>query len=105
MNRVSPFGRAAGVALVLVGILAPGDLLGQSLITGMVTDSNRVPIGDAVVFAQSDSTVRTTSNAEGTFSIEVEPGDAVVIEALGYGRQKVDVGNSDRIDVVLMRHR
>lgn len=101
MKRASRFGRAVGVVLVLLGIIAPGEVLSQSRIIGRVTDSAGGSIARAIVFVQGDSTIRTTSNGEGIFRIEVEPEDTLVIEALGYEARQVRVGDGNRIDVTL----
>ena len=66
---------------VIIGVLFGGFLIAQQkTISGTVTDENGFPIYDAVITAPSGQ--ETYSDLDGNFSISVNAGDVITIEAM-----------------------
>ncbi|MFD0767041.1 SusC/RagA family TonB-linked outer membrane protein [Mucilaginibacter lutimaris] len=73
----------------------------QTKHTGKVTGSDdKLPVVGASVRVKG-STIGTQTDVNGQFSINVNPGDVLVISYLGYQTNEVTVGASDNITVVL----
>ncbi|WP_236582198.1 SusC/RagA family TonB-linked outer membrane protein [Sphingobacterium spiritivorum] len=69
-------------------------------ITGVVTDSIGVRIQGVSVANKTTGSV-TSTNAEGTFTIEANEGNILVFSSVGYIRQEVRVGNESQLMVVM----
>lgn len=90
-------------SLVLVLFLcALGTMLAQRTITGTITDDkNEALIGASVVVKGAEG-VGTTSDIDGSFSLEVPAGSEVlVISYTGYGTEEVTLGVSNVLNVSL----
>jgi type II secretory pathway component GspD/PulD (secretin) len=76
----------------------------QERITGVVTDSNGVPLAGASVTLKSNTRIGTSTDAKGRFSIEV-PGESaeLIISYTGYETKIVRIGNQTEITVVLSK--
>lgn len=76
---------------VLGGLLLGASLYAQEkTVTGTVTDSDGLPVADAVVKTTSGKEAYTDEN--GMFSIEAKQGDLVTVEAMGLPTQSFAVG-------------
>lgn len=75
--------------------------LAQQLeITGTVRDHAQQPVAGATILV--DGLMRgTTSNADGSFSIEAPSDGTLHVSFIGYQSQKIAVGGKTRIDVIL----
>ncbi|MES2266618.1 MAG: TonB-dependent receptor [Bacteroidota bacterium] len=73
----------------------------QTKHTGKVTGSDdKLPVVGASVRVKG-STIGTQTDVNGQFSINVNPGDVLVISYLGYQTNEVTVGQSENINIVL----
>lgn len=74
----------------------------QKVITGQVTDSDGFPVADAYVYVEgTDTGVYTDSN--GNFTLNVNQGDEIAVEFIGYETSVLVVGASDAYNVMLRR--
>jgi TonB-linked SusC/RagA family outer membrane protein len=72
----------------------------ERVVKGTVLDQNRVPIPGASVMIKG-TTAGTTTNADGTFTLNVDPNSVLIIQFIGYVPQEIPVGNMTAIDVTL----
>ncbi len=85
---------------VLGGLLLGASLYAQEkTVTGTVTDSDGLPVADAVVKTTSGKEAYTDEN--GVFSIEAKQGDLVTVEAMGLPTQTFSVGTGSEYNVTL----
>ncbi|WP_313581916.1 SusC/RagA family TonB-linked outer membrane protein [Chishuiella sp.] len=86
---------------VLGGILLGSSLYAQDVktVTGIVTDSDGLPVADAIV--KSTSGVEVFTDESGSFSIEAKQGDLVTVEAVGLPTQTFKVGEQSSYNVSL----
>lgn len=86
---------------VLGGILFGSSLYAQDVktVTGVVTDSDGLPVSDAVVKSTSGAEVYT--DEKGSFSIEAKQGDLVTVESVGLPTQTFTVGTQKEYKVSL----
>jgi TonB-linked SusC/RagA family outer membrane protein len=85
---------------VLGGLLLGASLYAQEkTVTGTVTDSDGLPVQDAVVKTTSGKEAYTDEN--GVFSIEAKQGDVVTVEGMGLPTQSFAVGTSTEYKVTL----
>ncbi|MDH0673701.1 SusC/RagA family TonB-linked outer membrane protein [Empedobacter sp. GD03861] len=85
---------------VLGGLLLGASLYAQEkTVTGTVTDSDGLPVADAVVKTTSGKEAYTDEN--GVFSIEAKQGDLVTVEAMGLPTQTFSVGTGSEYKVTL----
>ena len=69
-------------------------------ITGRITGDSSQPLSGVAV--QVKGTTRgTTTNEQGSFTIEASPSDVLVVSYVGYASKEVTVGNQTTISVVL----
>lgn len=74
----------------------------QKPITGQVVDSDGFPVQDAYVYVEgAENGVYTDS--EGNYTLNVEPGDKVVVEYIGFDPKVVVVDNGSTFNVELKR--
>ena len=73
----------------------------QRSVTGVVVDSEGVPLPGATIIEQGTDN-GTTTDFDGNFSIQLENDDAIlIISFVGYGDQSIDVSNGDSFNVSL----
>ena len=73
----------------------------QRSVTGVVVDSEGVPLPGATIIEQGTDN-GTTTDFDGNFSIQLENDDAILtISFVGYGDQSIDVSNGDSFNVSL----
>jgi len=70
-------------------------------ITGTVTDANKQPLAGVNILVRG-STNGTTSDADGSFSINAETNDLLVFSFIGYASQEILVSNQQRINATLV---
>jgi TonB-linked SusC/RagA family outer membrane protein len=74
--------------------------LTQDVITGTVRDSTGSALVGITVLIKG-TTKGTQTNAQGTFSLSVQPGDVLVISSIGYTTKEVTVGDEKNINIIL----
>jgi len=94
--------RKIALLMVLVCTMALQLWAQNRTVTGKVTDSKGQPIDAATVLVKG-TTVGTTSNAKGDFSISVPPGAKVlVISSVNYKTEEIAIGNRSVINSALV---
>ncbi|MBT1704455.1 SusC/RagA family TonB-linked outer membrane protein [Chryseosolibacter indicus] len=73
----------------------------NTTLTGIVIDVASQPIAGVNVVIKG-STIGTTTDASGRFSIEVDKKDILVFSFIGYAPKEVQVGNQTNIEVILL---
>ena len=73
----------------------------QNRINGVVKNTEGTPLAGASISVKG-STVGTTTDGQGAFSIQVTNGQTLVIKYIGYIAKEVPVGNQSTISVTLM---
>ena len=68
--------------------------------SGTVVDQNGSPVPGASIIVKG-TTTGTVTDAEGKFSLNVDPASVLVIQFIGYERQEIPVGNQSTINVTL----
>src|SRR5690349_4161834 len=89
------FTRVASVFLLVVGV-AVSAFAQERLLTGRITDSKDAPMPGVNVIKKG-TTVGTTSDVDGNFSIQVQSSDILVFSFIGYSTQEVAVGNQTAV--------
>ncbi len=87
--------RIASVFLLLLWV---STVYSQSrAVTGTVTDESNSPMPGVNVIIKG-TTVGTTTDVNGNFTLQANSGDVIVVSFIGYTPQEVVVGNQTRID-------
>lgn len=77
-------------------------LLAQSReITGKVTDANGIPISNASVRVKG-SRIGTSASADGNFKIMAAPNTVLLISAVGYETQEINIGSQTNVASILV---
>ena len=85
--------------VLFVGVLQ-NNAQAQNLVTGTVTDSSGKPLSGVSV--QVKNTPKgTTTNEQGTYSINALSTDVLVFSYVGYTPQELPVGNKQTVDISL----
>ncbi len=74
----------------------------QKIVTGKVTSEQGTPLPDVTVIVKGTS-IRTSTNAEGNYSIRAEPGQVLQFRAIGAAPVERAVAAEDFVNVQLMR--
>lgn len=69
-------------------------------ITGTVTDSIGIRI-QGVSVANKTNGSATSTDADGTFTIDAKEGDILVFSSIGYIRQEIRIGNQTQLSVIM----
>lgn len=72
----------------------------QRWVTGVVADTNGVPVVGATVTVKGGTNGAIT-NSDGSFRIEASDSDILVFKYLGYDEQEIQVGPRTRIEIEL----
>jgi TonB-dependent starch-binding outer membrane protein SusC len=72
----------------------------ESVIRGLIKDERGSPVPGANVIIKG-TTLGTTSDENGSFSINASPSDVLVISFIGYKSQEIAVGNQTSLDINL----
>lgn len=84
-----------------LGMLFALGAMAQSKITGKVVASDdKLPVIGATIKIKN-AAGGTTTDANGTFSLNVKPTDILVISFVGYGNKEVAVGKQTNITIIL----
>ncbi len=89
--------------LIMLGMLVVClQLLAQTrMITGRITDGQGNAVPNASVTVKGTS-LGTTTNADGAFSINVQPGaTALIVSSVGFANQEVTIGNQTYLTISL----
>src|ERR1035437_2171195 len=71
------------------------------VVTGSIKDSNGAGLPGVTVLVKN-TTIGTTSNMEGKYSITVGNNAVVVFSFIGYVTQEIAIGNKTTVDVVMI---
>lgn len=88
----------ASVLIFLTGLA--GVYAQKQLVKGKVTDPSGTPLPGVTIIVKGTS-VGTSSDAEGAYSLEAEAKDVLVFSFIGYAAQEIPVGTQTLIDVSL----
>ena len=84
------------LAVMTVGTVA---LAQTRTISGTVTDSASEPVAGAAVMVQGNSSIGTTTDIDGKYTLSNVPsGSVLVFTFIGMDTEEVAVGNSNTID-------
>jgi TonB-linked SusC/RagA family outer membrane protein len=86
--------------IVMVIFTAQITLAQEKTIKGLITDAKGIPLAAANIVVKGESK-GTSTNFDGTFSIEAKTGAILTISYLGYETKNVSVGESNTITVQL----
>lgn len=76
--------------------------LAQSVkITGKVTETGGSPVPGATVVVKDSRTTGTTTAADGSFNLNVPTNSRLVVSAIGFSTQEIDLNNRTAVDVLL----
>lgn len=88
--------------VLLLLFCAMGTMLAQRTITGTVTDNTGEALIGASIIVQDSENVGTTSDIDGSYSLEVPAGSTVLIFSYtGYGTKEMTLGASNVLNVSL----
>ena len=86
---------------VLLAVLLPIAALAQNAVMGVVSDAtDGSPLAGVFVNVEGTS-IATTTNFEGIYSISAKPGDVLIFNFLGKVEEKLTVGDSKKINIAL----
>src|SRR5688572_6210428 len=89
-----------GVASLCLFLLTSIHAIAQKrLVTGKISDATGPLPGVNLIL--KGTTIGTTSNANGEYSLEVDAGDILVASFIGYRTKEVPVGNQTQISIVM----
>lgn len=95
-----------GALLALVTVFSGGwftDVMAQNrTVTGTVIDETGLPVIGAGVVLVGQSTVGTTTDIDGVFSLSVPVGSSLEFSCIGYENQIVEIGERTEINVVMV---
>ena len=74
---------------------------GTAAVSGTVSDTQGLPVIGAGVMLSSDSTVGTTTDLAGNYSISVPPDASLTFSCIGYKTVTVDIAGRAKVDVVM----
>ena len=78
--------------LLILFAFAPVSLIAQRTLNGTVTDENRVPIPFVQVFVKNNSDLRTETDANGNYTLQLYEGEYyLVFRATGYTEREAYV--------------
>ncbi len=72
----------------------------KQVLTGKISDASGTPLPGVTILVKGTS-VGTSSDADGTYSIEASANDLLVISFIGYATKEISVGAQSVIDVTL----
>nr|WP_293840622.1 TonB-dependent receptor [uncultured Arsenicibacter sp.] len=90
------------VCMLLLCMLTSVMVWAQTPVKGKVTAADdQQPIAGASILLKGNTTNGTSTNADGTFTINAAPGATLIVSYIGYVTQEIPVGNQTTISVVL----
>lgn len=98
---IGKFYHVFGVASLCILLLMSFDALAQKkLVTGKIADATGSPL-PGVNLLLKGTTVGTTSDVNGEFSLEASPEDVLVASFIGYSSKEIAIGNQTQINITL----
>ncbi len=89
--------------LGMLGIAIDGVAQQRTKREGRVVDvEKKTPLPGVTIRVKSRSDVRTVTDNDGRFSIQVSGSDTLVFNYIGYSSQEIHVGNASQFDVALV---
>lgn len=94
--------------IVIYFILCCALGFGQSTINGIVLDEARVPVFAANVYLKSDTTIGSTTDFDGKFSLPVsilsKKGDTLIVSSIGYETtyRKIESLLKDEVNIIII---
>lgn len=82
-------------------VLCFGTVSFAQQVTGKVVDSQREPLIGVGVFMPGNTTVGTTTDFDGSYSLKAAPGDILEFSCIGYQTVRLEVPANGVLDVVL----
>ncbi len=98
MNKIYRRLRCASVIFLLMGTVSA--FAQKQILSGKITDNTKLAMPGVNVILKG-TTIGTTTDADGSFSLEANSSDVLVISFIGYKTQKIAVGNKTRLDLSL----
>jgi len=83
-----------------ISLLAANSANGLKDITGKVTDASGEPLIGASIIIEGTS-IGSVTDINGNFSINAEEGQTLIISYIGYSTQRVAVGTTNKIAIIL----
>lgn len=99
MNVFSTLFKSSLTAILFVLILS-NHAIGQGVISGIVTDEDRVPLPGVSVMIKG-STTGTTTNSDGLFSIQAKNGQILLFRFIGFEPAETLIRNQVSLQLVL----
>ncbi len=91
---------AEAAAKIAIANNQPATALARQEITGTVTDANNTPLPGISVTIKGTNT-GTTTDGNGKFSLQANPGQVLVFSSIGFQSQEVKVGSTSSINIQL----
>ena len=82
--------------LLMTGLIG----FAQDTVSGVVSDTDGMPLPGATVVVQGTS-IGVTTDFDGNYAISASEGDVLVFSYVGYVSQSVEVGSSSTVNVSL----
>jgi hypothetical protein len=91
------------VALLILPLLFGQSVLAQNIMfNGLVLDERKLPVQSASVILQGTNT-GAYSDSLGFFSLQIPAGATLIISAIGYQSDTVNIGSGNRITILLRK--
>ena len=102
LNKINALGRTLLLVLLLLLVATPAAMAQSKItVTGTVTDaSNKQPIIGATISIEG-TTIGTTTDLNGKFSLQAPPTGVIEIQYLGYATKKEKINSRTTINIVL----
>lgn len=88
----------ASVCFFLVGLATA--YAQKQVVTGKITDSNGAPLPGVSILIKG-TTIGTSADVEGNFSLEASPADVLVLSFIGYKTQEIVIGTQTQLSISL----
>ncbi len=99
MNVLYTFFKTA--LLIFLSVLVfSSHVLGQGIVSGIVTDDQQIPLPGVTVLVKGSAT-GTTTNSEGNFSIKANSGQTLVFRFIGFESQEVLIQAQTSLRILL----
>ena len=89
------------VTALLLILLCSTSMWAQQTITGVVTDTGKLPLPGVTVAVKGTTNRGTVTNMDGHYSIKAGPQETLVFSYVGMITREIPVGNRSTIDVTL----
>ena len=86
--------------VILSTLLFSGPVTGQGIVSGVITDDKQIPMPGVSVLVKGSS-IGTTTNNEGAFSIQASIGQTLLFRFIGFEPQEVLIKSQTSIRILL----